>query len=595
MRASIRARVSSSRSLCILGVYNSSGPLGTPKDYVNIGLLKPCKTIPRKSNNMDEIPKPLASQRRPVESRRVAGGFSALWITAALGVAFALVFLAGFGVALWTSGHAGSPFEVFDIRLWGTEDRINGLLLAAAVLFSLGMLVQSRRIVRRLAASEAKAKDVAGRDVLSGLPNRLLFNELVQAELVRCQRRNALFALFYVDIDHFKQINDKYGHDAGDQMIVAVTQRIGKVLRNCDSFARLGGDEFAILQSDVHDLRDCAALANRIIQAMAESFALQGAQVLSSVSIGIALFPANGRSREDLVRVADLALYRAKKEGRNRFAFFEPKMAEEIRLRQNAEDELRRAIENNELTLVYQPIVSAVDAKLVGVEALVRWQHKTQGLLTADHFISLAENRGLIVPLGEWVLRHACIDAKRWPDLFVAVNVSPVQFRQKDFVASVQRIIADTGVSPNRIELELTEGVIISDADQAERLIIDLRALGIRMALDDFGNGYSSLIYLRRFAFDKIKIDRSFLESMELAGESAIIVESIVRLGLALGLTVTAEGIESDDQVRFLRKLGCDELQGFYYSEPLSREDLDGKYAELGEAPANVVALSRAV
>jgi diguanylate cyclase (GGDEF)-like protein len=544
---------------------------------------------------MDELPPMASSRRRPFEPRRLLELSSALWTTAALGVSFVLVFLTGFGMALWTSGHAGSPFQVFDFHFNGSEGRINGLLLAATALFSLVMVLQSRRIVRRLAASEARAMEVAGRDALSGLPNRFLFNELVDAELARSLRKNLLTALFYLDIDHFKQINDKYGHDVGDQMIVAVAQRITKALRNCDAIARLGGDEFAILQSDVREPRDCAALAARIIEAMGESFALKGAQVLCSVSIGIAIYPTNGHDRESLVRIADLALYRAKREGRNRFAFFEPKMGEELRMRQYAEDELRRAIENQELSLVYQPIVAASNGIMIGVEALVRWQHKTQGLLTADHFISLAENRGLIVPLGEWVLRQACVDAKRWPNLYVAVNVSPVQFRQKDFVASVQRILNDTGVKPNRIELELTEGVIISDADQAEKLIIDLRALGFRMALDDFGNGYSSLIYLRRFAFDKIKIDRSFLESMELAGESAIIVESIVKLGQALGLTVTAEGIESEDQVRFLRDLGCDELQGFYYSIPLSREELDSKYAELTQTPCpvNIAALSR--
>ncbi|MGO9686363.1 MAG: putative bifunctional diguanylate cyclase/phosphodiesterase [Beijerinckiaceae bacterium] len=545
---------------------------------------------------MDELSPRASSRRRAFQLRRLPERLSALWTTAALGVSFVVVFLVGFGVALWTGGHAGSPFQVFEIHLGGTEGRINGLLLAVTTLFSLAMVLQSRRIVQRLAASEARAMEVAGRDVLSGLPNRFLFNELIHTEQARCQRKSSLFALFYVDIDHFKQINDKYGHGAGDQMIVAVTRRIAKALRTCDSIARLGGDEFAILQSDVQEPRDCAALATRIIEAMGEPFALEGAQVFSSVSIGIAIYPTNGRNRESLFRVADLALYRAKREGRNRFAFFEPKMGEELRLRQHAEDELRCAIERDELTLVYQPIMSAPNGRMVGVEALVRWQHKTQGLLTADHFISLAENRGLIVPLGAWVLRQACVDAERWPNLYVAVNVSPVQFRQKDFVASVQRILTDTGVKPNRIELELTEGVIISDADQAEKLIIDLRALGIRMALDEFGNGYSSLIYLRRFAFDKIKIDRSFLESMEPAGESAIIVESIVKLGQALGLTVTAEGIESEDQVRFLRNLGCDELQGFYYSAPLSREELDSKYAALTQAPwlADVAAVSRA-
>jgi EAL domain-containing protein (putative c-di-GMP-specific phosphodiesterase class I) len=285
------------------------------------------------------------------------------------------------------------------------------------------------------------------------------------------------------------------------------------------------------------------------------------------------------------MRFADLALYRAKHEGRNRFAFFEAKNGEELRLRQNAEDDLRDAIENDKLVLLYQPIMSICGKKFIGVEALVRWQHPTQGLLSAERFVGLAEERGLIVPLGEWVLRHACRDAMRWPNLHVAVNVSPIQFRQKDFVALVQGILAETGIEPHRLELELTEGVVISDEELAERSIVDLRALGIRMALDDFGTGYSSLIYLRRFAFDKIKIDRSFLESMEVQSESAIIIDSIVRLGHALGLTVTAEGIETPEQWQFLQQLGCDELQGFLFAEPLSVAQIDEKYAEAESTP----------
>ena len=272
------------------------------------------------------------------------------------------------------------------------------------------------------------------------------------------------------------------------------------------------------------------------------------------------------------MRRADLALYRAKNEGRNRLAFFEARMGEELRLRKSAEDELRQAIDNGLLTVLYQPVVTADTQRLVAVEALVRWPHPTRGTVLPDDFIGLAEDRGLILPLGEWVLRRACSDAKSWGDLRVAVNVSPVQFRQKEFVATVAKIIAETELDPSRLELELTEGVVVEDADQAENAIIDLRAMGVRLALDDFGTGYSSLIYLRRFAFDKIKIDRSFLQSMESTGESAIIVHSIVHLGRALGLTVTAEGIETQEQHRFLQALGCHELQGYLFSKPVGPE-----------------------
>ncbi len=485
------------------------------------------------------------------------------------------------------------PFLSLKFLAAAISDPANILLVGSALLFRFGMAAQAYRVVSRLSESEAKAKQVAGHDVLCGLPNRFLFNELVDAEIARCKRKRCQSALFYLDLDNFKQTNDSFGHEVGDRSIVAVTERLGKVLRSGDHFARLGGDEFAVLQTDIADPRDCARLAQRMLDAMSTPFDVAGQHVFMGTSIGIALCPQNAATRQELMRQADLALYRAKQAGRNRYAFFEAKMGEELRLRQNAEDELRAAIENDELAMLYQPIMSGDGDRIVSVEGLVRWQHKTHGLLSADSFVSLAEDRGLIVPLGEWVMRHACRDAKRWPELKVAVNVSPVQFRQKDFVASVEKILAEAGIEPHRMELELTEGVIISDADLAERSMIDLRALGVTMALDDFGSGYSSLIYLRRFAFDKIKIDRSFLESMEMTGESAIIVQSIVALGRSLGLTVTAEGIETVEQARFLEKLGCDELQGFLFSEPVSAEEIDAKLAlqnKFAPRPARSVA-----
>ncbi len=490
------------------------------------------------------------------------------------------------GVRLGAAAVQGAvPLFSVKFAVLAFTDPMNIMLVVSALLFRFAMAAQAYRIVRQLTESEAKAKQVAGHDVLCGLPNRLLFNELVDAEIARCKRKRCQCALFYLDLDNFKLANDTFGHEVGDRTIMAVTERLSKVLRNGDHFARLGGDEFAVLQTDVTDPRDCARLAQRLLDAMSTPFDVAGQQIFLGTSIGIALCPQNADDRQDLMRLADLALYRAKQGGRNRFAFFEAKMGEELRLRQNAEDELRAAIENDELVMHYQPIMSASGDKIVCVEGLVRWQHRTHGLLPADSFVGLAEDRGLIVPLGEWVLRHACADAKRWDGIKVAVNVSPIQFRQKDFVVTVENILAETGINPERVELELTEGVVISDADLAERLMIDLRALGVTMVLDDFGCGYSSLIYLRRFAFDKIKIDRSFLESMEMTGESAIIVESIVALGRSLGLSVTAEGIETIEQARFLEALGCHELQGFLFSEPLTAGELEAKLAEQ-RAPA---------
>ncbi|MGB8276341.1 MAG: EAL domain-containing protein [Methylovirgula sp.] len=518
----------------------------------------------------------LGALKRDKQDKTDPHGIAGWTITYRLSVVVILVVAIGFGVA-WQDANGSLDFR---ISLFDEQQRVNILLLVFTLLFSAFMILRSHQTVVRLAASAEKAKQAAGRDVLSGLPNRFLFNELVDAEIARCRRKGSQFALFYIDLDHFKETNDSFGHEVGDLMIIAVADRLSRTLRSSDHIARIGGDEFAILQTDVYDPRDCAKLAHRIIDKMSAPFDLVGQQVYCGLSIGIALCPQNASERTSLMRLADLALYRAKHEGRNRFAFFEAKNGEELRLQQNAEDDLRAAIEDDKLVLLYQPVMSACGNRFLGVEALVRWQHPTQGLLSAEHFVGLAEERGLIVPLGEWVLRHACRDAKRWPNLRVAVNVSPIQFRQREFVASVEAILAETGTEPHRIELELTERIVISDADLAERSIMDLRALGIRMALDDFGCGYSSLIYLRRFAFDKIKIDRSFLESMELQGESAIIIESIVRLGHALGLTVTAEGIETAEQVEFLQELGCDELQGFLFAEPLTIAEIDQKYAE---------------
>ncbi len=527
----------------------------------------------------------LGALKRDKQDKTDPLGIAGWTITYRLSVVVILVVAIGFGVA-WQEANSSLDFR---ISLFGQQQRVNILLLVFTLVFSAFMILRSHQTVVRLAESAEKAKQAAGRDVLSGLPNRFLFNELVDAEIARCRRKGSQFALFYIDLDHFKETNDSFGHEVGDLMIIAVADRLSRTLRDSDYIARIGGDEFAILQTDVCDPRDCAKLAYRIIDKMSAPFDLVGQQVCCGLSIGIALCPQNASERASLMRLADLALYRAKHDGRNRFAFFEAKNSEELRLQQNAEDDLRAAIEDDKLVLLYQPVMSACGNRFLGVEALVRWQHPTQGLLSAEHFVGLAEERGLIVPLGEWVLRHACRDAKRWPNLRVAVNVSPIQFRQREFVASVEAILAETGLEPHRLELELTEGVVISDADLAERSVIDLRALGIRMALDDFGTGYSSLIYLRRFAFDKIKIDRSFLESMEPQGESAIIVESIVRLGRALGLTVTAEGIETMEQVEFLQELGCDELQGFLFAEPLTVAEIDQKYAEaMAAAPEHV-------
>jgi diguanylate cyclase (GGDEF)-like protein len=468
------------------------------------------------------------------------------------------------GALTWTPAQPGNE------RALGFA----AILVFFAALFAALVVYHSRRVARILADSEARAQQMAGQDILSGLPNRALFNQYLDAEIGRTARTGSAFALFYLDLDRFKDINDSFGHEAGDRLIKGATQRVSSILRGGDRLARLGGDEFAILQTEVQSPRDCEKLAKRILHEVAQPFDLGEQKVFAGISIGIALHPHDAKDSQGLMRRADLALYRAKNEGRNRFCFFEQRMGEELRMRKTVEDELRAAIHRDEMTAQYQPILSADGEKVVGVEALVRWCHPVHGLIAPERFVGLAEDSGLIIPLGEWMLRRACADARRWPHLYVAVNVSPIQFRHKEFPTAVERILKETGMDPSRLELELTEGVIVNDADQAENAIIELRARGVRLALDDFGIGYSSLIYLRRFAFDKIKIDKSFLQSMEMTGESAIILHSIVHLGRALGLTVTAEGIENEDQQRFLQALGCHELQGFLFSQPLDADEL---------------------
>ncbi len=444
---------------------------------------------------------------------------------------------------------------------------IGSMLVSFAALFA-GLLAY--RSTLKLADAELTATKLAGQDALSGIPNRLLFTSILDNAIGHAQRSDRGFALLSIDLDRFKFINDTHGHDAGDKVIIAVAHRLQSRLRATDVVARFGGDEFAVLQSGVTSPRDCEVLADRLLEALRAPFDLDGQEVYLGASIGISICPQDSLDREILMRCADMALYNAKRAGRNRYTFFETSLSDQIEERRSVEEELRLAIDNGDLDVLYQPIVSIDGRTMVAVEALVRWRHATRGVIPPSDFINLAEKRGLILQLGEWVMRRACEDAKHWPHLRVAVNVSAIQFRHPGFVSMLRRVLDDTGIDPARLELELTETIVVEDADGAENAMFDLRAMGVRLALDDFGTGYSSLIYLRRFAFDKIKIDRSFLESMEATGESAIIVHSIVHLGRSLGLTVVAEGVETSEQHRYLQALGAHELQGFMFSRPVS-------------------------
>ncbi|WP_054141829.1 EAL domain-containing protein [Bosea sp. AAP35] len=437
-----------------------------------------------------------------------------------------------------------------------------------------------RGAAHQIAIRESQIQRLAGQDELSLLPNRRTFDVRLDQELAHLDRSKSGLAVMLIDLDRFKAVNDTYGHTAGDELIRQVAQRLSKLVRGGDTVARIGGDEFGIIQAHGQFPAGCAALGERILASLTEPFTIMGVATTIGCSIGIALAPQDATDRETLLRLADTALYQSKNGGRNRFSFFETQMNRALALKRMVEEDLRRAIANDELILHYQPQVSVDGATIVGVEALVRWNHPVHGMVPPAEFIGIAEERGLIVPLSEWVLRRACEEAKRWDGIRLAVNVSPIQFRHKDFVSNVINVLAETGFDPTRLELELTEGVVVDDADAAEAAMMDLRAHGVGLALDDFGTGYSSLIYLRRFAFDKIKIDRSFLEYMETTGESAILVHSIAHLGRALGLRVCAEGVETAEQHRFLQAIGCHELQGFLFSPGVSADEIDQLLAQ---------------
>jgi diguanylate cyclase (GGDEF)-like protein len=376
-----------------------------------------------------------------------------------------------------------------------------------------------------------------------------------------------------LDLDRFKNVNDTLGHPAGDELIRQFGDRLTALLRESDTVARLGGDEFALLVEGAA-IGDVRTLAGRILDEVRRPFGILGAQVHVGVSIGVAMSQDAGLASLDLVRKADIALYSAKDAGRNTYHFFSPEMDENVRRRRTIEDDLREAVATGEgLCLHYQPQVSR-DGAIVGVEALLRWDNPARGSIAPSEFIPVAEETGLIVPLGEWVLRQACLVSRRWPKLFVAVNLSPVQFRSPEFVGRLDTIVADTGADPQSIQLEVTERVLLDDDDSASAVLAMLRERGFKIVLDDFGTGYSSLSYLRRFQVDKIKIDGSFVNHVCEEPESATIVSAVLSLGWTMGLTVAAEGVETADQCTFLEAAGCKEMQGHYFSPAVPEDEI---------------------
>ena len=449
--------------------------------------------------------------------------------------------------------------------------------LAGFALLAAFVLRYMRRTAVAIAAGESRLRHLAMHDPLCGLPNRIFFGERLEAVITEVRAGSSPAAVFYIDLDHFKDVNDTLGHPAGDELIRNVTLRLSHTLRGGDLVARLGGDEFAVISSVGNDSAKMMALAGRIIAAICAPYSIGGQNIVIGASIGIAVIDRNCVGSADIMRYADMALYRAKNEGRNRGVIYDAAMDADLSSRKLLEADLREAIENDRLRVLYQPIVNKSGDKVVGVEALCRWTHPTRGEIPPVEFIAAAEHSGLIIKLGAWVLRRACIDGLAWPELDVAVNVSPLQFRRTDFADVVERTLAETKFDPARLELELTESVLLGNVDAAEAGMLRLKALGVRLALDDFGTGYSSLLYLRRFPLDKLKIDRSFVLSIEKAADAAAIVHAVVSLGRGLGMKVTAEGVETADQQLFLRAAGVHCMQGCRFGMAMPAADITAR------------------
>jgi diguanylate cyclase (GGDEF)-like protein/PAS domain S-box-containing protein len=429
-----------------------------------------------------------------------------------------------------------------------------------AVLLALMDITERKR-------AEARLAFVAQHDGLTGLPNRILLRQKLDELLAHTRRSGDKAAVLVLDVDQFKAVNDTLGHAVGDKLLESVAKRLKSSLRDDDAIARLGSDEFALVQSGVGRPDDAALLAKRLLEALSEPYLIDGQTIISGASIGIAMAPSDGDEAERILKNANLALSRAKSEGGGTFSFFESGMDARAQKRRRIETELRDAIDREILQPHYQPLIDLKLGRITGLETLVRWPHPERGMISPGEFIPVAEETGLINPLGWMIMKRACADAARWPDpVRVAVNLSPLQFKSGNLLSTVMELLKQSGLPPKRLELEITETLLMDKSDQVLATLHALRALGVRISMDDFGTGYSSLSYLRSFPFDKIKIDQSFVRGLGSNRDAQAIVRSIVSLGQGLGVTITAEGVETEDELAWLRAEGCHEGQGFLFS-----------------------------
>ncbi len=436
-----------------------------------------------------------------------------------------------------------------------------------------GVISVVRDISERKAA-EAQIALLACHDPLSGLPNRLLFRERLEKALGRV-KRGGTATVVSIDLDNFKGVNDTLGHAAGDALVRAVAERLTACGRKGDTVARLGGDEFAVVLNGLRTADDVAASGRRIVEALGAPYHFDGKRIVISASVGITTAPTDGTDPETLLENADIALYRAKEEGRNTYRLFEREMGMRARAKRTLELALREALIQRAFTVFYQPMISLASNAIVGVEALVRWRHPERGLIAPADFIPIAEETGLIVQLGDWVLREACRQAAPWPpSVRLSVNLSPIQFKRGNLVNTLVEALHESGLAAHRLDLEITESVLLQKDDETLAVLRDIRGLGVGISLDDFGTGCSSLSYIHSFRFDKIKIDRSFVVNLVQSAESSAIVRAVIRIGEALGVTTVAEGVETAEQIRQLRTDGCSEAQGYFFSEPRPGEEI---------------------
>lgn len=449
---------------------------------------------------------------------------------------------------------------------------------------TIGTDISERKLAENaLREQQSRLNYMAFHDSLTSLPNRSLFYDRINHGLARARRSNCKIALMLLDIDRFKIVNDSLGHDAGDILLKAIAMRLNEGVRDMDTVARLGGDEFVVVLEGIHDIEDVVFVANKLLATLSRPLEISGHDISTTVSIGVSIFPDDGTDTDELLKNADIAMYKAKEAGKNNCQFYTKGMNATAVNYLLLENDLRRAIDQNQLALYYQPQIDLKTGDMTGVEALVRWQHPDRGLVSPAHFIPLAEETGLIVPIGEWVLREACRQNKFWLDAGrnvgkVAVNLSPRQFRQKNFPGKVENILKETGLEAKYLELEITESCAMEHAGETINQLNQLNQMGAFLAIDDFGTGYSSLAYLQRFPIHKLKIDRSFIHDIHDDANDAAIAKTIIGLAHNMQLRVVAEGVENEGQAEWLRNKGCDQAQGFLYAKPMTAKQLDSHF-----------------